>query len=405
MVNWQTKKLSDITTLIKDGTHGTHQDVVGGIPLLSAKDINNGTVNLVSDARLISKDDFNSIHKSYKLCDGDILLTIVGSLGRVAAVKNYHDNYTFQRSVAILRFSEELDSRFAYYTLTEGAFQKELLKRESKGAQGGVYLGDISKVKIQVPEKPEQERIVGVLEVWDEYIKKLEQKIALKEQLKKGLMQRYFAVSSSSEGVVELQEFVKNFSTGLNPRQNFSLGNGGNRYITIKNISDGKLNLNNAEFVDDKAIAMISKRSKLAKNDVIMSSIGNIGEAYLLREDPVGWNINESVFSLKPDEQKVLPEYLYYLVTSEFAKRFFDNHMTGSSFKSIKMKDLKSMPVRQLSLNQQAEIVKVLYNIDSQLTNLSSQLINVKLQKRYLLKNLITGTIRTPETLTPKGVS
>lgn len=399
MTNWQTKTIKDITTLIKDGTHGTHKDVENGIPLLSAKDISAGKVNVAPDSRVISKADFNAIHARYSLKDGDILLTIVGSLGRVAIVTDYANNYTFQRSVAILRFNNEVATSYAYYYLTSAVFQKELLKRESKGAQGGVYLGDISKIKIHIPEKPEQERIVGVLEVWDEYIEKLEQKIALKEQLKKGLMQQYFTVNSSDRGVAELQDYVKSFSTGLNPRKNFVLGRGSNRYITIKNISDGRLNIKNAEFVDDAALSLIAKRSKLAKYDVIMSSIGNVGEAYLLKSDPEGWNINESVFSLKPDPSKVLPEYLYYLVTSEFAKRFFDNHVTGSSFKSIKMKDLKAMPVKDVSIDEQNEIAKVLVNIDSQLNNLRQQKENLINQKRYLLKNLITGTIRTPEDL------
>ena len=32
-------RLNDITEIIKDGTHGTHENISDGIPLLSAKDI------------------------------------------------------------------------------------------------------------------------------------------------------------------------------------------------------------------------------------------------------------------------------------------------------------------------------------------------------------------------------
>ena len=45
-------------------------------------------------------------------------------------------------------------------------------------------------MNFEAPEKSEPERIARVLEVWDEYIEKLEQKIALKEQVKMGLMQQ-----------------------------------------------------------------------------------------------------------------------------------------------------------------------------------------------------------------------
>ena len=66
--------LGDITVFIKDGTHGTHKDVLDGPFLLSAQNVINGEIVINEDDRKISVDDFNAIHRRYKLRNDDVLL-------------------------------------------------------------------------------------------------------------------------------------------------------------------------------------------------------------------------------------------------------------------------------------------------------------------------------------------
>ena len=41
---WEQRKLGEVLSLLKDGTHGTHQDAEEGPYLLSAKNIKNGQI-------------------------------------------------------------------------------------------------------------------------------------------------------------------------------------------------------------------------------------------------------------------------------------------------------------------------------------------------------------------------
>ncbi|MBT8927691.1 restriction endonuclease subunit S, partial [Lactobacillus delbrueckii subsp. bulgaricus] len=98
--DWEERKLGNELTLLKDGTHGTHQNVLEGPLLLSAKNIKNGKIIIdeITD-RKISVEEYNSIHKNFSLEKGDVLLTIVGSIGETAIIEN-PIGITFQRSVA-----------------------------------------------------------------------------------------------------------------------------------------------------------------------------------------------------------------------------------------------------------------------------------------------------------------
>ena len=386
MANWQTKTIKDTTVLIKDGTHGTHKDVEEGIALLSAKDIDGGKVNVAPDSRVISEADFNAIHARYSLKDGDILLTIVGSLGRVAIVTNYANNYTFQRSVAILRFNNEVATSYAYYYLTSAVFQKELLKRESKGAQGGVYLGDISKIKIHIPEKPEQERIVGVLKVWDEYIEKLEQKIALKEQLKKGLMQQLLT------GKRRLPGFTKEWEK--------------RRFADIADVARGKM-LTSTSLTQGKYPVVAGGKTSpyshgdYTHEDVVTVSGSGASAGYVAYHGYKIWASDCSVVEGKNGVSitKYLSLFLKYNQERLYALQ------SGGAQPHIYPSDIKMLNIELPEISEQEAIVKVLRILDEDIEKLSDKSSSIKLQKKYLLKNLITGTIRTPEDLQPLDTS
>ena len=383
MTNWQTKTIQEITTLIKDGTHGTHKDVKNGIPLLSAKDISAGKVNVAPDSRVISEADFNAIHARYSLKDGDILLTIVGSLGRVAIVTSYANNYTFQRSVAILRFNNEVDTSYTYYYLTSSIFQKELLKRESKGAQGGVYLGDISKIKIHIPEKPEQERIVGVLEVWDEYIEKLEQKIALKEQLKKGLMQQLLTGKRRLLGFngewheVKLNDLVS-ITTG---RKDVNQGNPDGEYPFFT--CSRRHTYSDEYSFDDEAI--------------LIAGNGDVGHCKYYKGK---FEAYQRTYVLTGFD-KVSAQYIFPFLQHYF-QNFSDAQKQMGAMPFIKVGMLKDFNVvLPIDKDEQESIAGLVADANDEISFLTDKMKAIKLQKKYLLKNLITGTIRTPEDLQP----
>lgn len=398
MTNWQTKKIGGIATVKRGGSPRPIQDYLvandaEGYNWLKIGDVPAGSRYIYKTSAKIKSEGLN---KTTLVRKGDFILSNSMSFGRPYIMMTdacIHDGW-----LTLQEIDESIDKNFLYYLLISEQMQNKFKNHSAGSGVQNLKKETVQDIDFSAPEKPEQERIVAVLQVWDEYIEKLEQKIALEEQTKSSLMSRYFVPASKS---VTLEKMLISFSTGLNPRQNFSLGHGNNSYVTIKNISRGKLNLRKVEKVDDSAIKMIARRSRLAKNDVIMSSIGNVGEAYLLRSEPIGWNINESVFALKPNLEKILPEYLYYFVTSNFARRFFDNHITGSSFKSIKMKDLKEMPMNQIDIHTQQEVVDILGCLDKEIDLLHEKLDNIKQQKKYLLKNLISGTILMPEDLIP----
>lgn len=177
--DWEEKRLKEIIVLLKDGTHASHPDGKDAF-LLSAKNIKNGKIVIdeLKD-RKISIYDYDSIYKNYRIEQGDLLLTIVGTIGETALYECLDYKVAFQRSVAIIRCSKIIFPFFLLSSFCTHQLLKQLVSSASMSAQAGVYLNDLEKLTLIFPSFKEQEKIGA-------YFKQLDETIALQaEQLEK----------------------------------------------------------------------------------------------------------------------------------------------------------------------------------------------------------------------------
>lgn len=141
-----------------------------------------------------------------------------------------------------------------------------------------------------------------------------------------------------------LETCISKVSTGLNPRENFVLGNGSVKYITVKNLNtDGTIDFTNCDTVDLVAQKIIHERSDISVGDILFASISPLGRCFLIKEAPIDWDINESVFSIRPNYKRVTSEYLYMYLTSDSFVAGASSSSTGSIFKGIRIGTLLDM--------------------------------------------------------------
>ena len=189
--------MNEVLSFLKDGTHGTHADDENGPLLLSAKNIKNGKIICDETDRRISEEEYEKIHTNFSLEVGDVLLTIVGSIGETAILKDC-SSITFQRSVAFLRPNGTITSDFLYSEIQTQKFQNELDSRKSTSAQPGIYLGDLSEVPIVFTTNlDEQTKIGDYFNNLDHLITLHQQKITRLIKLKKAMLEKMFPKKGS----------------------------------------------------------------------------------------------------------------------------------------------------------------------------------------------------------------
>lgn len=88
--------------------------------------------------------------------------------------------------------------------------------------------------------------------------------------------------------------------------------NGEYLLLSCKNIKGGKLTIGKDERrIDKVTFDKLRKRTKLDKGDILVSSVGTVGEILLLNSNPTNIEFQRSVAIIKPNPHKISSEYLY----------------------------------------------------------------------------------------------
>lgn len=174
-------KLSEICLHITDGEHcSVIDDLSGEYFLLSNKNIVNGDIVIGQNERRINKKTFEKINKRILLENNDVLISTVGTLGKTAVVKG-PINFTFQRSVGIIKPNpEKVDSNYLKYLLDTDYYQQILTGSSSGAIQKCIFIDALNKLPINLPDLDTQRRIASVLH-------NIDKKIALNRQINQNL--------------------------------------------------------------------------------------------------------------------------------------------------------------------------------------------------------------------------
>ena len=167
-------KLKDLCKSIKDGMHNLPKSSLesGDYPILSAQNIYNNQIDY-NAKRFVNSDIFVQENKRTNVEEGDVLLTIVATIGRSAVVKE-NRKVLLQRSVCALKPNEKVLPGYLKYSLDKSEIQNYMIKNAHGSAQAGLYLNQVEEITIPLPPLSVQQRIVNVLDNFDAICSDLE---------------------------------------------------------------------------------------------------------------------------------------------------------------------------------------------------------------------------------------
>ena len=370
-------------------------------PYIRVVDMNMGYVDM-SNIMYVPEEAYSAISQ-YIITKDDIYISVAGTLGLIGKIPPSLDGANLTENANRITDIKCNRDYLMYWLMTE-YIQGCIRDSQTLGAQPKLAVYQIRDFLVAIPKSiVEQQAIADALTKVDNLITSLTKVIEKKKLIKKGAMQKLLSGVMRLDGfegefaTKTFSDFIERFATGLNPRDNFELNKGGNNYyVTIKNFINGKLFLDdNCDKITDEAKDIIDKRSSLKVGDVLFSSIGRIGDAYVINENPTNWNINESVFSLRPNPTIMDSYFLYYLIMSDSVQKKFDDAISGSTLKSIKLNDLREIECTYpQNIDEQTAIANILTTMDNEIEALEKERDKYKCIKQGMMQQLLTGKIR-----------
>lgn len=349
-----------------------------------------------------SKDNIyytGDVNESFILNEGDVITPLTeqtpGLLGTTARIPE-SGKYIQSQDVALIKCNPDLlDQDFAYYLLPSKIVKEQLAARAQQTKIRHTSPDKIKDCTVFIPSVEDQKKIAAILRSIDDKIAMNSAICHRLEQTARYIYDYYFnnnQISHKEWTVNKFGDVIESINTGLNPRDNFVLADEGIRYITVKNLTPScRIDFSGCDYIDSEAAKMIRKRSNVDAGDILFASIAPLGRCYLVQENPETWEINESVFAIKPNRKIVSSEYVYHYLTSDWFKTKAELESAGSIFLGIRVAALKELPITIPDQNTMTEYTAKAKACFSQLKLLTDEIELLMDNKAKILPLLMNG--------------
>ena len=316
------------------------------------------------DLKYISREFSGTLSKS-TLHENDLIIVRTGIPGTCCVVPKEYENCNCA-DVVLVRPNLQMVNPY-YLAAYINVWGKKQVENNKVGAiQKHFNVRSAQEMVIDLPDLKEQNRVAKILCDLNNKIAQNEKINDYLEEMAKTIYDYWFVQFDfltedgkpykSSGGkmvntngriipegwkVLKVKDIISNICTGLNPRDNFTLGSGNIKYVTVKNLTTkGTLDFTNCDTIDEAARTIIHNRSDIQTGDILFASIAPLGRCYLIQSTPTDWDINESVFSVRPNFSVITSAYLYLYFMSDTFIKCATSSSTGSIFKGIRINTL-----------------------------------------------------------------
>ena len=189
-MSWEYVRADDFCDSVRDGTHDTPKPADIGYKLVTGKHIKNGQID-PTDAYLISEADYKKINERSLVEQWDVLMSMIGTVGEVAVVKNLPD-YAI-KNVALFKCggSETKGKWLSYYLQTPEA-RGHMSGNQKGSSQQFLSLKQLRSLPVPNPDMAIMEAVVKTLSVYDDLIENNQKLIKLLEEAAQRLYKEWF---------------------------------------------------------------------------------------------------------------------------------------------------------------------------------------------------------------------
>lgn len=379
----------------KDGIGNIHYGDIHSTFSTPSIDLKKVSVPMIKDA------SFKPKPEDY-LKDGDLIMADASEdyagVGVTVSLHGLEDKkvvgglHTF-----VLRDTKnKTDKYFRQYIFRNPEIRNSMQKIANGVSVYGISKTAVAKLLLPIPSLSEQKRIVSVIETWDKAIVDLSNKIEIRKNVEKGLMKDLLSGKTRLPGFsdkwksVAIGEF-SNVVTMLNTDDK-----------TYEVLSCTKYDglVRSLEYFDRQVYGNDLTKYKIVPKSYFAYATNHIEEGSIGYQDLMDFGLVSPMYTVFKTKG-VNNNFLYKLLKTSRLVFEYQRHMTASVERrgGLRWGVFSKIKVSIPSLEEQNAIAKFVDTAEKEIEKLEQKLKLLKDQKNYLLNNLITGTIRTPEKL------
>ena len=342
---WKIRTVGELTSYISKGMPPKYTDKKTNSTIVVLNQKCNRDYKISYEQSRLHDTTKKAVPTDKMLQYGDVLINSTGTgiAGRIAQFFNNDISTTVNGHMIIMRASKEID--YLYYGYALKSYQKKI----ESFAEGSTGQTEINKQRLQeellikYPQNIDLQRSIALI------LKNIDDKIELNNRINENLEQqaqalyRQMFVYADDNQSATIADISLNVTDGVHNTVKDD-PDGSYLLLSCKNIKGGSLNIGSGErHINKETFDKLRKRTQLAKGDILISSVGTIGEILMLNTEPTYYEFQRSVAMIKPDTELVSPAYVYESLL--YKKAELINAAHGAVQQCLFISDISEFPI------------------------------------------------------------
>jgi type I restriction enzyme, S subunit len=367
---------------------------VGSRPYLRNKNVQWGRFDLTDVAEM---DFTDGEFEKFRLRPGDLLVCEGGEVGRAAVWRGQIDNCTYQKAIHRVRPVDGVLADYLRYVLEYLANTHALEPHITGSTIKHLPQEDLRILLVPLAPTNEQRRIVGAIE---EQLSRLDAAELSLLQAKQKLARFRDSVRLSllvgDWQYKTLGEISSVITKGTTPTSvGFKYADDGVLFVKAESLACGIVRHERCARIDGDADEAL-RRSRLEKNDVLITIAGTLGRIGLVRDVDLPANTNQAV-ALARLQDPLTARFVVEWLQSPTARAFLRTGGRGVGLQNLNLKQIAAVPIPTLPRDEQhrilAELERQLSIIDAMEVSIDSVLKRSATLRRAILEQAFTGRL------------
>lgn len=356
--------------IVQPGSHDP-----SGVPIIRVNNIRNNAIE-TTDHLKVSRD----VEKKYsrtRLQGGEVLLTLVGTIGQSAVVPPALAGWNLARAVAIIPAANGVSPQWINICLRSPLVQNTIRAKANTTVQATFNLKDVNELPIVMPPESERHTIEAFIVSLDQRIELLQQENETLEAMARAIFKSWFVdfdpVRAKAEGrtpegmdATTAALFPSTFTDSpLGPiPEGWAVGslshyadlqNGfafksadwkdvGVPVVKIGSVKPGVVDLANVSYVSDE-IANKASNFRLAVGDLLVGLTGYVGETGIVPPTSNLPLLNQRVARFKTKRSEGFSPFIYCVARQQEFKAYAEENAHGSAQPNVSTASLLKFPV------------------------------------------------------------
>ena len=320
----------------------------------------------------------HSVLRRSQVCDGDILITITGNVGRVVFLTGVGSANMNQHIARVRVNATNVDAHYVYHFLSQRSVRLRFCSITTGQAYPQISLKQVRDAQISLPPKHEQRAIAESLGDVDALIGALDRLIAKKRDLKQAAMQQLLTGQTRLPGFrgeweVKRLGDVAHIKTGSRNNED--------------KVGDGQ----HPFFVRSEIVERINTYSHDCEA-ILVPGEGRIGDIFHYINGR--FDVHQRVYAITNLNQQTSGKFIYFYLSKNFGAWAIQNTVKATvdslrlpTFQTFKM----CLPPTKA---EQTAIASVLSDMDAEIAALEARRDKTRLLKQGMMQELLSGRTR-----------